>query len=160
MPSLKAGRKTSSVASTVWHVASSKCCQYPPLQFVQYGPIFAIDCKGRKNGSLMPVDQNSRQTVTRFECVGFWMYACGFFVPQMRQFCLFTYPPYVNSGFEPQGCNDQLCMYVYNMASSNINLTIKVTGKDDSPFSLTLTFTVLSTCNDENQFICTLKSSP
>ena len=31
------------------------------------------------------------QTVPRFECVGFSMYAWGFFVPQMRQFCLFTW---------------------------------------------------------------------
>ena len=41
----------------------------------------------------MPLDQNPHQTVTRFVCVGFSMYACGFSVPQMRQFCLFTYPP-------------------------------------------------------------------
>ena len=37
MRSLKTGRKTSSVASTVWHVALSvetKCCQYPLLQFL------------------------------------------------------------------------------------------------------------------------------
>ena len=31
--------------------------------------------------------------MTRFGCVGFSMYACGFFMPQMRQFCLFIYPP-------------------------------------------------------------------
>ena len=30
-------------------------------------------------------------SVARFECVGFSMYACGFSVPKMRQFC-FTYP--------------------------------------------------------------------
>ena len=41
----------------------------------------------------MPLDQNSHQTVTRFGRVGFSMYACGFSVSQMRQFCLFTYPP-------------------------------------------------------------------
>ena len=41
----------------------------------------------------MPLDQNPHQTVTRFGCIGFSMYACGFSVPQMRQFCLFTYPP-------------------------------------------------------------------
>ena len=34
MRSSKAGRKTSSVASAVWHVAQSKCCQYPPFQFL------------------------------------------------------------------------------------------------------------------------------
>ena len=41
----------------------------------------------------MLLDQNSHQTVTRFGCIGFSMYACGFSVPQMRQLCLFTYPP-------------------------------------------------------------------
>ena len=46
-----------------------------------------------KNGPIMPLDQNLRQTVTRFGCIGFSMYACEFSVPQMRQFCLFTYPP-------------------------------------------------------------------
>ena len=40
----------------------------------------------------MPLDQNPHQTVTRFECFGFSLYACGFSVPQMLQFCLFTYP--------------------------------------------------------------------
>ena len=38
----------------------------------------------------MPLNQNP---VTRFGCVGFSTYACGFSVPQMRQFCLLTYPP-------------------------------------------------------------------
>ena len=41
----------------------------------------------------MPLDQNLHQTVTRFGCVGFSMYACGFSVPQMRQFCMHSYPP-------------------------------------------------------------------
>ena len=41
----------------------------------------------------MPVDQNPHQTVTRFGCVSFSMYACGYSVPQMWQFCFFTYPP-------------------------------------------------------------------
>ena len=35
----------------------------------------------------MPQNQNPHQTVTRFGCVGFSMYACGF---SMRQFYLFT----------------------------------------------------------------------
>ena len=38
----------------------------------------------------MHLDQNPNQTRTRFACVGF--YACGFSVPQVRQFRLFTYP--------------------------------------------------------------------
>ena len=42
----------------------------------------------------MPLDQNNpHKTVTRFACIGFSMYACGFSVPQLRQFCLFTYSP-------------------------------------------------------------------
>ena len=41
----------------------------------------------------MPLDQNPHQTATRLGCVGFSMYPCGFSVPQMRQFCLYTYPP-------------------------------------------------------------------
>ena len=45
----------------------------------------------KKNGQIMPLDQNLSQAVTRFGCVGFSMYACGFSVPQMLQFCLFTY---------------------------------------------------------------------
>ena len=30
--------------------------------------------------------------MTRFGYVGFSIYACGFFVPQKQQFCLFTHP--------------------------------------------------------------------
>ena len=47
----------------------------------------------KKNSPIMPSDQNPHQTVTHFGCVGFLIYACGFFVPQIRQFCLFKYPP-------------------------------------------------------------------
>ena len=47
----------------------------------------------KKNGPIMLLDQNLHQRVTRFGCVGFSMYACGFSVPQMRLFYLFTYPP-------------------------------------------------------------------
>ena len=32
----------------------------------------------------MPLDQNPPQTVTRFVCVGFSMYACGFSVPKIK----------------------------------------------------------------------------
>ena len=41
----------------------------------------------KKNGPIMPLDQNLHQTVTRS------MYAWRFSVPQMQQFYLFTYPP-------------------------------------------------------------------
>ena len=47
----------------------------------------------KKNGLIMPLDQSPHQTLTRFGCIGFSIYACGFFVLQMRQFCLFTYSP-------------------------------------------------------------------
>ena len=57
--------------------------------FVQYGPItIAIICNGlsllifEKNSPSMPLGQNPHQTVTRFGCVGFSMYVCGFSVPQ------------------------------------------------------------------------------
>ena len=40
----------------------------------------------KKSGPIMP----PHQTVTRFGCVGFSMYACGFSVPQIY---LFTCPP-------------------------------------------------------------------
>ena len=41
------------------------------------GPIFKY---------IIPVDQNPHQTMAR-------LYAWGFSVPQMLQYCLFTYPP-------------------------------------------------------------------
>ena len=41
----------------------------------------------------MPLNQNPHQTVTRVGYAGFPIYACGFTVPQMRQYCLFSYPP-------------------------------------------------------------------
>ena len=73
------------------------CCGQ---QFVQHGLLtIAIECNVlfllilKKNSPIMPLDQNPHQTVTRFGCIGFSMYAYGFSVPQTRQFCLFTYPP-------------------------------------------------------------------
>ena len=47
----------------------------------------------KKNCPIIAQDQNPHQTVTRFGCVRFSMYACGLSVPQMRQLCLFTFPP-------------------------------------------------------------------
>ena len=66
-------------------------------KFVQHGPITialtASPCSfSKKNGPIMSLDQNPHQTVTRFGCGCFSMYACGFSALQMRQFCLFTYP--------------------------------------------------------------------
>ena len=66
-------------------------------KFVQHNPItITIDCNSvsfefsKKNGPIMALDQSPHQIVTRFGCVGFTMYACGFSVPQC---CSFTYPP-------------------------------------------------------------------
>ena len=68
-------------------------------KLVKHGPItIAIDCYGL---SLLVFEEiwcnyaseNPHQTVTRFGCVGFSMYAYEFSVPQMRLFRLFTYPP-------------------------------------------------------------------
>ena len=67
-------------------------------KFVQYGAItFAIDCNGlsllsfEENYPIMPLDQNTHQTMTRFGCVGFLMYACGFLCPKCENFaCLHT----------------------------------------------------------------------
>ena len=59
-------------------------------KFVQHGPItIAIDYNAltysfsKKNDPIMHLDQNSHQTVTRFGCVDFSMYASGISVPQM-----------------------------------------------------------------------------
>ena len=63
-------------------------------KFVHRGPItVAIDCNGLFLLIFEEKWPNPHQTVTRFGCVGFLIYMYGFFVPQMRQFCLFTYPP-------------------------------------------------------------------
>ena len=52
--------------------------------------VMAFACSfSKKNDPIMPLDQNPQLTVTRFGCVGFSMYAFGFSVSQMRQFCLF-----------------------------------------------------------------------
>ena len=75
------------------NVANILLFNFCEQKFAQHGPItIAIDCNGL---SLLIFEGNGSicQTVTRFGCVGYLMYACGFSVPQMRQFCLFTYPP-------------------------------------------------------------------
>ena len=74
----------------------AKCCQYPPLQFL-WTKIRSTWPDNYRNwlywSLLAHFRRKMTQTVTRFGCVGFSMYACGFSVPQMRQFWfLFTYP--------------------------------------------------------------------
>ena len=82
------------------NVANILLFNFCEQKFIQHGPIrspltvTASPCSfPKKNGPIKPLDQNTHQTVTRFGCVGFSMYACGISVPQMLQFCLFTYPP-------------------------------------------------------------------
>ena len=76
------------------NVANILLFNFCEQKFVQHKAItVAIDCNSLLNGRIMSLDQNPHQTVARFGCVGFSIYACGFSVSQMRQFCLFTYPP-------------------------------------------------------------------
>ena len=106
MQSSNAGRKTLSVVSAVWHVAPQNVAlillfNFCEQKFVQHGPTtIAIDCNGlsllifeEKWSNSASLDLSLHQTVNRFGCVDFSMYACGFSVSQMPQFCLFTYPP-------------------------------------------------------------------
>lgn len=44
-----------------------------------------------ENCPVMPLDQNADQKVISFGCIGFSIYECGSSLPQMQQFCLFTY---------------------------------------------------------------------
>ena len=94
MRSSKPGLKTSNVASNVWHVSPSCWKQMLPISsssiFVNKNSFkMASPCSfSKKNTPIMPLDQYPHQTV-----LGASMYACGFFLPQMRQFYLFTYPP-------------------------------------------------------------------
>ena len=58
---------------------------------LQRGMLSAVS---KKNYPIMPLDKNPHQIVTRFGRIQrFSMDAYGFSVPQMLQFCLFTYPP-------------------------------------------------------------------
>ena len=107
MRSWKTGCKTSSVASAVWHVAPSCWNQMLPISFSSiFGNKNSFSMErwrspltvtvspysfSKKNVPIIPLDHNPHQTVTRFWCVGFSIYACGFSEPQMQQFCLFTY---------------------------------------------------------------------
>ena len=108
MRSSKTGRKTWIVAAAVWHVALSCWNHMLPISsssiFVNKNSfnmaraqsaltVTASYLFSKKNGPIMPLDPNLHQRVTRFACVGSSMYACGFSVPQLRQFCLFIYPP-------------------------------------------------------------------
>ena len=47
----------------------------------------------RRKDKTYYLDQNLHQTVTRLKCAGFSINAWRVSVPQMWQFCLFTYPP-------------------------------------------------------------------
>ena len=74
-----------SAANNAIFPVETKSCRSPLT-------VTAFSCSfSKKNGPIMPLDQNPHQTETRFVCVGFSMYACGFSVLQMRPVCLFTY---------------------------------------------------------------------
>ena len=97
MWSLKTGRKTTSVASALCHVAPFCWNQMLPISFpsiIVNKDLFKMarlrSPFSKKNGPITPLDQNLHQTLTRFGCIGFSMYTCGFSVLQI-QFCLFTY---------------------------------------------------------------------
>ena len=74
------------------NVANILLFNFCEQKFVQHGQTtITIDY----NGLFLLIFEEKwpnypHQTVTRFGCVGFSMYACGFSVPQMWQFCLFT----------------------------------------------------------------------
>ena len=66
------------------NVANILLFNFCEQKFTQHGPIaIAIDCKlfSKKNGPIMPLDQNRYQTVTHFGCVGFSM-RVGFLCPK------------------------------------------------------------------------------
>ena len=72
-------------------------------KFVRPLAIIAIDCNGL---SLLIFEEKwpnyasgPKSAANHFGCVGFSMYACGFSVPQMRQFCLLTYPLHLKRWF-------------------------------------------------------------
>ena len=91
-------RKMAKLCLWKLNVANIIVFNFYEQKFVQHGPItIPMVCNGISllifECPIMPQDQIPHQTVTCFECVDFSMYACRFSVPQMRQFCLFTYPP-------------------------------------------------------------------
>ena len=84
------------------NVANILLFNFCEQKFVQHGPItIALDCNGL---SLLIFEEKwpnyasgpksaPNSAFVRIGCVGFSMYASRFSVPQMWQFCLFTYPP-------------------------------------------------------------------
>ena len=85
--------------------------------------------KKKKNYLIMPLDQNPHQTVTRFGCVGFSMYACGFSVSQMRQFCLFTYPP------KSKQASSEKIIFFDDDFQSNVAIFLSVVQAYTQPYS-------------------------
>ena len=74
------------------NVANTLLCNFCEQKFVQHGPItFAIDCNGL---SLLIIEEKWTNYASGQKCAPNSDSLCGgFSVPQMRQFCLFTYPP-------------------------------------------------------------------
>ena len=142
MRSSKTGRKILSVASSVWHhkaillkpnVANILLFNFCEQKFVQQRSplsVTASPCSiSKKNVPIMFLNQNPHQTVTRFGCVGFSMYACGFSVPQMRLFRLFTYTPRWKWGiFCKSTCHN------ISQRCSSVNTTIFVRRMDKTNY--------------------------
>ena len=61
----------------------------------------------------MPLGQNLHQTVTRFECVGISMYACGFSVPQVRKGLVLSASAFqcMRAGFLCPKCDNFACLH-------------------------------------------------
>ena len=103
MWSSKTRRKTSSVASAVARITLLLKPNVPIIllfNFCEHSwtwstlTVTAFSCSfSKKNNPIMPLEQNPHHTVTRFGCVGFSMYACGFSVPQFCATILLVYIP-------------------------------------------------------------------
>ena len=93
------------------NVANILLFNFREQTFVQHGPItIAIDCNGFSSlifeeiwlnyyfGLKSAPNSDSFWVRRVFNVCMYAMYArmCGLFVPQMRQFCLYTYPPRSN----------------------------------------------------------------
>ena len=92
MRSSKTGRKTSSVARNAVllkpNVANILRFSFYKQKFIQHGPITAIDCSeekfSQKNCPIIHLDQNPHETVTRFGCVGFSIYANAYIPAKIK----------------------------------------------------------------------------
>ena len=148
MRSSKSRRKTSRVASAVWHVAPSCLNQILPIsfnfceqKFVQHGPItIAIDWNGL---SLLIFEEKLPNYASGPKSApnsdSFWvrrlsMYVCGFFVPQMRQFCLWAKVSFIwkDDFFMAKSASSVSRSQAHFQRCSSVYTTIFVQRKDKS----------------------------